>query len=75
MGENVRALTCVCCPNGCRMRVKYNSKGDIEEVTGNTCKRGEVFAHDEAKNPRRNFSTTIPVEGSKIVTRLAVKTH
>ena len=53
--ENV---TCVICPGGCTIPVKY--EGDkVIEVTGNKCKRGHVYASDEVINPQRVLTSTV----------------
>jgi CxxC motif-containing protein len=48
-------------------------QGDaIQEVSGNNCKRGAKYARQEFTDPRRSFSTTIPIQGA-IYARLPVK--
>ena len=37
-------LTCINCPRGCKIHVICNEKNEIEEISGNTCKRGENYA-------------------------------
>ena len=40
-----RKLTCIVCPKGCDLTVRFNSDGAIEDISGYTCKRGEEYAH------------------------------
>ena len=49
-------ITCIVCPNGCEVEVKQN--GDSISVSGNKCKRGEVYVVQELTDPRRTISTT-----------------
>ena len=41
-----RKLTCIGCPMGCPLTVVMNGK-EVVGVTGNTCKRGDVYARKE----------------------------
>jgi CxxC motif-containing protein len=62
---------CIACPIGCPLQLVH--EGDaIQEISGNNCKRGAKYARQEFTDPRRSFSTTIPIEGS-IYPRLPVK--
>ena len=67
-----QTITCISCPVGCRMTVQVED-GAFVSVTGNTCKRGEVYARQECVAPERIVTAVIPVEGS--VTPLSVKTR
>ncbi len=59
-----KIITCTTCPVGCDMTVE--AVGDkIEKVTGNLCKRGEAYAHDEFFLPKRILATSIKVEGGQ----------
>ena len=58
-----RELVCVACPLGCPITVTLDDNGAVTEVTGNTCKRGEAYAHTECTNPTRMLTTTVKVEG------------
>jgi CxxC motif-containing protein len=64
---------CIGCPLGCRLEVDEGLDGDIVEVRGFSCKRGDQFARDEHVDPRRLVTTTVAVEGG-IWPRLPVKT-
>lgn len=65
----MKYVTCIICPNGCRMSVADAAVMDGGEtcdaagcgslqIRGNLCKRGEVFALQEIRDPRRSVTTT-----------------
>ncbi len=60
-----RNLICVACPLGCPITVTMDDNGVVTEVTGNTCKRGDTYAHTEVTNPTRMLTTTVRVENGK----------
>ncbi|MBR2549737.1 MAG: DUF1667 domain-containing protein [Clostridiales bacterium] len=70
--EDIRELTCINCPMGCRITVVIDS-GEIKAVSGNTCKRGEIYARSEVTAPVRTVTTTIRVIGGT-VDRVSCKT-
>ena len=47
-----RELTCIGCPMGCPLTVTMEA-GEVISVTGNTCKRGDIYARKEVTNPTR----------------------
>ena len=57
-----RELTCINCPMGCRITVVMEGT-EILSITGNTCKRGEIYAKSEVTAPVRTVTTTIKVTG------------
>ena len=57
--EQMKSMTCVICPLGCTLCVKLSQEGSVENVTGNSCKRGEVYAVSECTHPARTLTTTI----------------
>lgn len=59
-----RELTCVACPLGCPITVTLDG-GNIIDVTGNTCKRGDAYARTECISPERMLTTTVRVESGK----------
>lgn len=67
-----RELTCINCPMGCRITVTMEGT-EVLSVTGNTCKRGEVYARTEVVAPVRTVTTTIKVTGGS-VDRVSCKT-
>ena len=64
-------ITCINCPVGCRLTVEM-VEGKVVSVSGNNCKRGEIYAHQECIEPLRMVTAVIPVEGSSMP--LSVKT-
>lgn len=61
-----RHLTCIGCPMGCQLTVDFEpGNRDSVKVTGNTCKRGELYAIDEVTNPTRTITGTIKVSNRK----------
>lgn len=58
-------MICIMCPIGCEMEVTQN-ESDIK-VTGNTCKRGEVYARMEIINPQRIITSLFPVKNDGVV--------
>lgn len=59
-----RNLTCIVCPMGCALTVTIEN-GVITDITGNTCPRGEKYAHDECTNPARTVTSTILGDNGK----------
>lgn len=55
-------LICIGCPMGCPITVTLEA-GEVREVTGFTCKRGETYARKEVTNPTRIVTTTVRVRG------------
>ncbi len=60
-----RELVCVACPLGCPLTVTLDDNGAVVEVAGNTCKRGDTYAHTECTNPTRMLTTTVRVTNGK----------
>ena len=56
------AYLCTSCPLGCRLEVDA-VEGDVIEVRGFTCKKGERYGVQEHTNPRRAVSTTVWLSG------------
>ena len=65
-------LTCIGCPMSCPLELTIVD-GEIREITGNDCKRGEDYARQEYTAPSRMVSTTIACN-SGLWPRLPVKT-
>ena len=40
--------------------------GAITDVTGNTCPRGETYAHQELTNPQRMLTSTVRISGGEL---------
>lgn len=60
-----RELTCIGCPLGCALTVTIN-QGEILEVSGNTCKRGDAYARKEVTHPTRIVTSTVKVSGGTV---------
>lgn len=54
-------LTCIICPNGCRLKVD-----DDLNVTGNKCPRGAVYGKQEVTNPTRTVTSTVPCDSKSL---------
>jgi CxxC motif-containing protein len=82
MGEcEMRSLTCIVCPIGCSLSVEENANSEII-VTGNKCPRGNVYAQEEIKYPKRIVTASCKVALSKedemklgVHRRIPVKTN
>ncbi len=70
---NIRNLTCISCPMGCPITVQIEGN-EIVSVSGNTCKRGEVYARKEVTDPTRIVTSTVRVRGGK-ADMVSVKTR
>ena len=56
----VKNLTCINCPMGCPLTIEMEGE-QVIRVSGNTCKRGEIYARKEFTNPTRIVTTTVKV--------------
>ncbi|MFH0992907.1 MAG: DUF1667 domain-containing protein, partial [bacterium] len=64
MGER-KELTCIGCPMGCPIEVKME-QGQIIQITGYACKKGELYARKEVIDPRRIITSIVPVDGGTV---------
>lgn len=62
----MKNLTCIMCPIGCQITVDVAADGSMT-VTGNTCKRGEVYAKQEVTAPQRVVTALFPLSGGGVV--------
>jgi len=77
----MRDLTCILCPIGCALEVDDSGGifGNLS-VSGNTCPRGEVYATEEIRAPKRTVTATVRAAAYKTshevsyVCRIPVKT-
>lgn len=60
--KKIRELTCISCPIGCHLKVEIDGEKVIK-VTGNSCKRGEIYGKKECTNPTRILTSTVKVDG------------
>ena len=74
MASETRELICINCPLGCPLTVTLED-GVVTSVTGNTCKRGEVYGRKEVTDPTRIVTTSVPVDGSEIERMVSGKTE
>lgn len=61
-------FNCTTCPSECLLTVEVerDSNGavmEVRSVTGNSCPRGDTFAHQELTCPMRVLTTTVAVSG------------
>jgi len=72
----MRNLTCIVCPIGCSLDVKEDvNSPDNLSVGGNRCPRGEVYAREEIRAPKRVVTATCRIkEDTGSVRRVPVKT-
>lgn len=68
-----RELICIGCPMGCPLTVAMDG-AEVVSVTGNTCKRGDVYVRKEVTNPTRIVTSTVKVS-SGTADMVSVKTR
>ena len=61
-------FNCTTCPSECLLTVEVERDTDghvaeVRRVTGNSCPRGDKFAHQELTCPMRVLTTTVAVSG------------
>ena len=61
-------FNCTTCPSECLLTVEVERDADgavaeVRSVTGNSCPRGDRFAHQELTCPTRVLTTTVAVSG------------
>ena len=54
-------LICIVCPIGCRLVIAGTA--DDLKISGNRCKKGIDYAHEEITNPMRMICTTVKIKG------------
>lgn len=59
--NNTKNLICIVCPKGCHLTIDENMN-----VSGNSCKRGEVYAKNEVTHPTRMITSTVKVVGGSL---------
>ncbi len=72
MTQATQLITCITCPVGCRMSVTTKD-GEVMEITGNQCKRGETYARQESVQPLRMVTAVALVADSD--TPISLKTQ
>lgn len=61
-------FNCTTCPSECFLTVEVERDANssvtaVRSVTGNSCPRGDTFAHQELTCPMRVLTTTVAVSG------------
>ena len=61
-------FNCTTCPSECLLTVEVERDSNdalmgVRSVTGNSCPRGDTFAHQELTCPMRVLTTTVAVSG------------
>lgn len=61
-------FNCTTCPSECLLTVDIERDADgtvveVRSVTGNSCPRGDTFAHQELTCPMRVLTTTVAISG------------
>lgn len=61
-------FNCTTCPSECLLTVEVERDDDgsvveVRSVTGNSCPRGDKFAHQELTCPMRVLTTTVAITG------------
>ena len=59
-------LTCIGCPLGCSISVSLSDNGEVSEITGNTCKKGEEYARKEVTNPSRVVTSIVKINNGDV---------
>jgi len=72
MMAETKQFVCISCPIGCPLQLEHSGE-EIQEISGNECKRGAKYARQEFTDPRRELSTTVAISGA-LWARLPVKT-
>ena len=67
----IKTINCIECPKGCEITVEV-SDGEIKSITGNSCRRGYVYASNEVICPRRVVTSTVKTADGRV---LSVKTE
>lgn len=57
-----KELICICCPNGCHLKVE----AEANKVTGNTCPRGIEYGINEVTHPVRVITSTVKVKNGQL---------
>lgn len=60
-----RAMTCVECPQGCRLEIEADGSRVIS-VTGQKCRRGDKYARQEIEAPLRTLTTSVLTRGLEL---------
>ena len=65
-------MTCIVCPQGCKLTLRINEDTNEIEVFNNRCNRGLEYAKKELTNPTRYLTATVGIKNG-LHSRLPVK--
>lgn len=57
-------MICIVCPIGCHLEIDVDDDGNVLEVHGNACPRGDVYGRKELTNPTRMLTSTVKIHGA-----------
>jgi len=60
-----KRLTCILCPNGCKIKAEL-SGSEIIKLEGARCPKGKTFLLQEINNPQRNIATSVLVKDGEL---------
>ena len=69
----IRLMTCIECPQGCRLTVDTDG-ARVLSVTGHKCPRGGSYAKQEVEAPMRTLTTAVLTRGLEL-NMLPVRTN
>ena len=70
----MREVICITCPKGCHLKIEENASAESGyTVSGGSCEKGIEYGINEVTNPMRVLTSTVKVEGSKLM-RCPVRT-
>ena len=61
---NEREITCIVCPIGCKILVKFDGE-KVDVLGGYKCKKGVEYALDETLDPRRIITSSVLVKNGE----------
>ncbi|NMA20306.1 MAG: DUF1667 domain-containing protein [Lentisphaerae bacterium] len=60
-----KKIICTVCPLGCCIQVTGDEHDDITDISGFSCKRGEIYARQEFICPMRILTGTVRIDGAE----------
>lgn len=57
-------MICIICPLSCHLEVDLDDSGNVVDVAGNSCPRGDTYARKELTNPTRMLTSTVRIKGA-----------
>lgn len=61
MAQCVKKINCIVCPLSCVGEVTLED-GEVKDITGFTCDRGNKYGEEEVTFPKRTLTTTVKVD-------------